>query len=136
VSEEKVELVRRGFEAMREGDPEALMPFIHPEFEATTPPQLAAEPDTYRGHEGVRRYFGSFYEAMDRVSFEAEEFIPIGDVVVVRSVLRTRGRTTGIETEQRLATVWELKDGKAYRLSVYATVDEAMAAAGSGLGGA
>lgn len=24
------------------GDPEALMPFIHPEFEATTPPALAA----------------------------------------------------------------------------------------------
>jgi uncharacterized protein len=131
VSEEKVELVRRGFEAMREGDPEALMPFIHPEFEATTPPQLAAEPDTYRGHDGVRRYFESFYEAMDRVSFEANEFIAVGDLVVVDAVLHTRGRTTGIETEQRLATVWELKDGKAYRISAYATLDEAMTTARS-----
>jgi uncharacterized protein len=131
MAESNLELVRQGFEAMREGDPDAIVPFIHPEFEATTPPQLAAEPDTYRGHDGVRRYFESFYEAMDRVSFDAQEFIPVGDLVVVDSVLRTRGRTTGIETEQRLATVWDLKDGKAYRLSVYATVDEAIAAARS-----
>lgn len=129
--ESSVEVVRQGFEALRGGDLEALMPFIHPEFEATTPPQLAAEPDTYRGPAGVRRYFESFYEAMDRVSFEAKEFIPVGDLVVVDSVLRTRGRTTGIETEQRLAAVWEIKDGKAYRISVYATVDEAVAAAAS-----
>jgi ketosteroid isomerase-like protein len=129
------ELVRDGFEALREGDPDALEPFIHPEFEMTTPPGLAAEPDTYRGREGVRRYFESFYEAMDRVGFEAQELIPVGDLVVVGSVLRTRGRTTGIETEQRVATVWELKDGKAYRLTVFATVDEALAAARSGPGG-
>jgi len=126
-----VELVRQGFEALREGDPEALAPFIHPEFEATTPPQLAAEPDTYRGHEGVRRYFESFYEAMDRISFEAEEFIPVGELVVVPCVLHTRGRTTGIETEQRVALVYELKDGKAYRITVHATVEEALAAARS-----
>jgi hypothetical protein len=131
MAETNEELVRQGFEAMRAGDPEALTPFIHPDFEVTTPPQLAAEPDTYRGHEGVRRYFESFYEAMDQISFEAEEFIPIGELVVVRSVLRTRGRTTGIETEQRIALVYELKDGKAYRLSVYGTLDEALAAARS-----
>lgn len=129
MAESNLEVVRQGFEAMREGDPDALMPFIHPEFEATTPPQLAAEPDTYRGPEGVRRYFDSFYEAMDRVSFDAEEFIAVGELVVVDAVLRTRGRTTGIETEQRVAMVWELKDGKAYRTSVYATVDEALEAA-------
>jgi ketosteroid isomerase-like protein len=135
MAESNEELVRQGFEALRDGDPDALIPFIHPDFEVTTPPQLAAEPDTYRGEEGVRRYFESFYEAMDRVSFEAEEFIPVGDLVVVRSVLRTRGRATGIETEQRVALVYELKDEKAYRLSVYGTVDEALAAARSNPGG-
>jgi ketosteroid isomerase-like protein len=135
MAESNLELVRQGFEAMRDGDPEAIMPFIHPEFEVTTPPQLAAEPDTYRGPDGIRRYFESFYEAMDRVSFVAEEFIPVGDLVVVESVLHTRGRTTGLEAEQRVALVYELKDGKAYRISVYATVDEAMAAAESRSGG-
>jgi len=131
MTESNLELVRQGFEALREGDPDALEPFIHPDFEVTTPPQLAAEPDTYRGLDGVRRYFASFYEAMDRIRFEAEEFIPIGDLVVVEAILRTRGRSTGIETEQRVALVYELKDGKACRISVHATVDEAVAAARS-----
>jgi ketosteroid isomerase-like protein len=135
MAESNLDLVRQGFEAMRKGDPEALMPFIHPDFESTTPPQLAAEPDTYRGHDGIRRYFESFYEAMDRVYFEAEEFVPVGELVVVQAVLHTRGRTSGIEAEQRVALVWELKDGKAYRLGVYATMDEALAAARSGTSG-
>ena len=79
-----VDLVRQGFEALNEGGVEALVPLVHPEFEVTTPPGLAAEPDTYRGPEGVRRYFESFYEAMDRVVFEPERFIAVGDRVVVR----------------------------------------------------
>jgi ketosteroid isomerase-like protein len=126
--ESNLELVRQGFQALRDGDFEDLLPLIHPEFELTTPPALAAEPDTYRGPEGLRRYFESFYEAMDRVTFEPDEFIEVEDRVVVPSTLRTRGRTTGIETEQRVVQVWQVKDGKAYRVEVYATVKEAMEA--------
>jgi len=134
MSETNLELVRQGFEAMSAGDPDAMMPFIHPEFEVTTPPGLAAEPDTYRGPEGIRRYFDSFYDAMDRVTFEAEEFVPVGDLVVVACVLRTRGRSSGIEAEQRVALVYELRDEKAYRIEVYATLEEAMKAARSAAG--
>jgi ketosteroid isomerase-like protein len=126
VSETNVELVRRGFEALSAGGVEALVPFIHPKFEVTTPPGLAAEPDTYTGPEGVRRYFESFYEAMDRVEFDPERFIAVGERVVVPMTLRARGRTTGIETAQELVQVWELKDGRAIRVSVYATIEEAM----------
>jgi hypothetical protein len=126
VVENNVDVVRRGFEALNTGGVEALVPFIHPEFEVTTPPGLAAEPDTYRGHEGVRRYFESFYEAMDRVEFDADRFIPVGERVVVPMALRARGRTTGIETAQEIVLVWELEDGRARRVSVHATIDEAM----------
>jgi uncharacterized protein len=131
VSRPNLEVAREGFEAMRDGDVEALLPFVHPEFELTTPPNLAAEPDTYRGKEGVRRYFSSFYEAMDRVWFEADDFVEVGGRVIVPTVLRTRGRTTGIETEQRLVQVWELKDELAFRIEVYPTIEEAMEAARS-----
>ena len=117
---------------MRGGDIEALLPLIHPEFEVTTPPGLAAEPDTYRGPDGIRRYFESFYEVMDRVSFEADDFIPVGERVVVPVTLRARGRTTGIETSQKVVQIWDLKDGKAIRIEIYATLDEAMAAARGG----
>jgi ketosteroid isomerase-like protein len=129
MSSQNVELVRGGFEALSEGGVEALLPFIHPEFEVTTPANLAAEPDTYRGHEGIRRYFDSFYEAMDEVRFEPLEFRDVGGRVIVPTILRARGRTTGIETQQELVMVWSLRDGQALRVDTYANLDEAMAAA-------
>jgi ketosteroid isomerase-like protein len=136
MSETNADLVRQGFEAMRDGDVDALVPFIHPDFEATTPAALAAEPDTYRGVDGIRRYFDSFYEAMDRVNFEPQDFIQVGERVVVPLTLRARGRTTGIETAQDVVTIWDVKDGKAIRIEVYATLEEAMAAARSTSGAA
>jgi ketosteroid isomerase-like protein len=129
MSATNVDLVRSGFETLGEAGVEGLLPFIHPEFEVTTPPGLAAEPDTYRGPEGVRRYFDSFYEAMDEVSFDAKDFIPVGERVVVPMTLRARGRTTGIVAEQDIVQIWELRGEKAIRVEVFATLDEAMAAA-------
>ncbi len=64
------EIVERGIRAYSEDGVEALIEFVHPEFEMTTPPGIAAEPDTYRGRDGVRRYFESFLEIMDEVRIE------------------------------------------------------------------
>jgi ketosteroid isomerase-like protein len=128
-ADENVEIMRAGMAAFEEGGVEALLTFVHPEFEMTTPANLAAEPDTYRGHDGMRRYFESFYDAMDEVSFAPSELIPAGDAVVVPMTLRARGRTTGIETEQAVVTTWWLRDGKAIRVDIFATFDEALEAA-------
>jgi ketosteroid isomerase-like protein len=129
VAETNLDLVRRGFETLNQGGVEALLPFIHAQFEVTTPAGLAAEPDTYRGPEGIRRYFESFYEAMDRVEFAPQRLLAVGELTVVQLTLRARGRTTGIETEQHVAQVWELRDGQAIRVRVFATLEEALAAA-------
>jgi len=132
VSEDDIEVVRAGFEALSERGVEGLLPLIHPEFEVTTPPGLAAEPDTYRGPEGVRRYFDSFYDAMDEMRFEPTEFREAGGRVIVPVTLTAKGRTTGIEARQELVMAWTLRDGQATRVEVFATVDEALAAAGEG----
>lgn len=126
------EVVRGGFEALRDGGVEALLEFIHPDFETTTPAGLAAEPDTYRGHEGIRRWFNSFHEAMDDVRFDADEFVEESRRVVVPFVLRARGRTTGIEAAQRAVMVWEVEDGLARRVEVFRSLEEARASARGG----
>ncbi len=127
--EKNVELVRDGFEKLAEGGVEAMLDFVHPEFEVTTPQSLASEPGTYRGHDGLRRYFDSFYEAMDEVRFEPHELTAVGDRVVADFTLHARGRTTGLEAEQRAFMLWTLKDDKAYRLELFTDRDEAIAAA-------
>src|SRR5262245_237897 len=107
------EIVRRGFVAFNEGGVEALLAFVDPEFEVTTPPELASEPDTYRGHDGVRRYFDSFYEVMEGIRWDARSFQEAGDRVVVEFTLRARGKSTGLDVAQDAVMVWELRDGKA-----------------------
>jgi ketosteroid isomerase-like protein len=124
-----IEVVRRGFAALREGGVEALLPFISADFEVTTPASLAAEPDTYRGHDGLRRYFASFYEAMDEVTFEPHEFVTAGGRVVVPFTLRARGRSTGLAFEQEAVFVWRIREGLATGLSVHPGRDAAIAEA-------
>jgi ketosteroid isomerase-like protein len=134
VAASNLETVREAYETLSEGGYEALLPLIDDEFEVTTPPELSSEPDTYRGPEGIRRYFESFYEAMDRIEFEPTTFQEVDGRVVVEFVLHARGRTTGIETEQRGVQVWEVRDGKAVKLEVYVSLDEALEAARLGGG--
>jgi ketosteroid isomerase-like protein len=129
MSTENLEAARRGFESLDRGGVEAFLEFIDPQFEMTTPADMTVEPATYRGHEGMRHYFESFYEIMDEVRFEPQEFIDAGDRVVVPARLVARGRDTGIEAVQQLTMVWTLRDGKAIGCETYATKDEALAAA-------
>jgi ketosteroid isomerase-like protein len=128
-AEENVALVKHSFEALAEGGVEAILPLIDEQFEVTTPAHLASEPDTYRGHEGVRRWFDTFYEAMDDVRLVPGEVRPVGEQVAVDTQIVARGRTTGLELTQDAAMLWTLRDGKAVRVDVFATVEEAIAAA-------
>jgi len=129
VPSRNLEIVQRGFEAFNREGIEGIIPLIHPDFEATTPPDLASEPDTYRGPDGVRRWFQSFDEVMDQIRWDSRGFHQVGDRVVVEFTLRARGKTTGLDFGQDAVMVWELRDGKAIRLVLYPTLDQALAAA-------
>ena len=126
---ENLEIVERGVEAFNDRGVEGIIPYIHPEFEATTPPNLASEPDTYRGHDGIRRWFDSFYEVMDQIRWDPHSFQQVGDRVVVEFTLRARGKTTGLDFGQEAVMVWSFRDGKGIRIELFETLDEALAAA-------
>ena len=128
MSEKNLEIVQQGFEAFNESGVEGIVPLIHPDFEATTPPNLASEPDTYRGPDGIRRWFDSFIEVMDEIRWDAHEFHEVGDRVVVEFTLRARGKTTGLDFGQDAVMVWSLRDERAIRVELFETLDEALAA--------
>jgi ketosteroid isomerase-like protein len=128
VSKENLENVRRGIEAFNERGVEGIVPLIHDDFEATTPPNLASEPDTYRGPDGIRRWFDSFDEVMEEIRWDAHEFHEVGDRIVVEFTLRARGKTTGLDFGQDAVMVWELRGDKATRVELFETLDEALAA--------
>jgi ketosteroid isomerase-like protein len=124
-----IEIVKRGFEALDTGGVDAMIELLDPDFEATVPPELSVEPDTYRGHEGMRRYFAAF-EGLDEVRFELVDAVERDNKVVATMVLRARGTDTGIEVEQLAHQVWTIREGKAVRVEAFADRSEALRAAG------
>jgi ketosteroid isomerase-like protein len=85
--------------------------------------------DTYRGYEGLARWWTAFFDVYDVVRLEPQEFIPHGDrvVVQVRLVLRSK---MGVELEQDGTHVWTLRNGRAVHVTGYGDRAEALRAAG------
>ena len=123
------EIVETGMQAFNTEGIEGILSSIHPDFEATTPPELASEPDTYRGPEGLRRWFDSFDEVMEEIRWDVRDVRDLEDGrVLVEFTLRARGKSTGLDFGQDAVMVWELRDGLAIRLDLYPTLDQATAA--------
>jgi ketosteroid isomerase-like protein len=130
MSQRNVEVVRRGLDALSSGDIARILEFVDPDFEGHVPPELSTEPDTYRGHEGMRRYFQSFWDDMQDIRFEAERLWDAGDAVVVATRMTARGKQTAILVEQRFGQIWTLRDGRAIALENFPCVGDALEAAG------
>jgi ketosteroid isomerase-like protein len=118
-------VVREAFRALDEGGVEAMLPYVHPDFEMVTPPELASEPDTYRGPAGVQRWFDSFYEAMDEVRIEPREVRSYpGDIVGIGFRMVARGRTTSLELVQEACARCEVRGDTILRITFFATWEE------------
>ena len=111
------ELTKAGFDALAAGGLEAMLAYVHPEFEMTTLPGQAAEPQTYTGHDGLRRWFETFYEVMDEISVEPSSYEEIEpNRVLLEFTLRARGQASGIEVKQDARAIATVRDGKMARL--------------------
>ena len=128
MSEGDVARARAALAAFGTGDLDRLVRQFHPDFVGVVPPELSAEPDTYRGHAGIRRYLESFREYVDGLRFVPEHVVDAGDAVVVAMRIEGRGRGSGVPFEQRLANRITVRDGLIDSMTAYATVDEALAA--------
>jgi ketosteroid isomerase-like protein len=91
---------------------------------------------TYRGHEGVRRWFSELTE-LDAIEsrLEVDELIDAGDAVVLIARRRVRARysdTTGgvLTTELPFGAVSRLREGRLVHVRIYLRPAEALEAAG------
>ncbi len=130
MSQENVETVRQIFRAFNSEDIDLILALTHTDFELEVPPALSAEPDVYRGHDGMRRYWESFQDAMDEIRLQPERLCDAGEAVVVAMRVTAKGRRTAIAVEQRTTGVWTICDGKVIRIRAYVSLPEALAAVG------
>ena len=129
MSEENVEVVRRGYEAFNRGDLDGMVADFAPTFEYVASGAVPGTGGVYAGPEGLREFmgwFGEFYEARA----EIDELIDAGDRVLVATTTRGRGKQSGVQSAWHLWQLWTLRDGKIVRGQGFTNRDEALEAAG------
>jgi ketosteroid isomerase-like protein len=128
MAESNIELVRLLFERFANGGIERALDGLSEQLVIEIPPEMSAEPDTYRGHQGARRYFDGFDGMIEDLRYEALELIPLGDDVLAHVRLSGRGASSGLDVALEPYVVHELADGKIVRIRPYPDLDSARAA--------
>jgi ketosteroid isomerase-like protein len=129
VSQENVDLVLRAIEAFTRGDLPAIYRESTPDVEVDWSRSAGLEAGVYRGQAATGRFWGTFFDAFDRIDVVPEEVIAHGDCVVVFDRTRLTGRD-GIEVETHNASVATIRDGRIARWVMYRVRAEALNAVG------
>ena len=88
---------------------------------------------TYRGHDGVRGFFGEMTEALRHVRFEPPQYHAVGDdMVIVFTRLIGSERQDPMPIAQDLALVYEFSEGRVRCVTAYDSPAEALEAAERG----
>src|SRR5215217_2007145 len=113
MSQENVEVLRRGYEAFGRGDVDAVLELLVPDIEWQPAIGALLGIETLRGREAVRQFLSrDLFEGFDQFRAEPLSFEDLGDFVLVMVRYTGRGESSGIEMDQEFATLYELRGGK------------------------
>ena len=128
MSQENVELVRLGIEAVERGDLALVEEMTLPDAVMVQPPEVP-DAKTYAGAGAIREAMDDWPTQWEEFRFELIEIIDVGDVVVSVTRHRGRGRESGIEMDFEVFYVHRLRDGKLARLEMFFSREQALEAA-------
>jgi ketosteroid isomerase-like protein len=130
MSRENVEIVRRGYEAMRNRDLHAVLELTDPEFEGTFR-ILEVEGTTYRGHEGMRRFAEEVWSVFPDWNPEVVSVREVADNLLLLHVRGTgRGVGSGVELDLTAWQIFKVRDGRVLSMRGYRTEADALEAVG------
>jgi ketosteroid isomerase-like protein len=131
MSEENVEILRRGFKEFARGDLDAMLERMDPDvdWQPANAPILGVE--TIRGREALREFFTrDLLEGFDEFRAEPLDYEDLGDAVLVTVRYTARGESTGLEIDQITPSLYRFQGGKIVSMRDYFTRSEALEAAG------
>jgi ketosteroid isomerase-like protein len=130
MSEENVEVVRRGFDAYNGGDIEGALETWAPDAVWDWSNSRGFDAGVFRGRDEIRAFWHERLAAFEEIRFEIVDLLEIEDgLVLVENIGYVRGRD-GIEAEARSVWLIGFRDGEQIWLTLYQTKQEALKAAG------
>ena len=130
MSQENVEIVRRGVDAYNHGDLDRILEEWAPDAVLDWSNSRGLDAGVFRGHDEIRAFWQRFLTAFDAARLEIDDPVEVEDGrLIVENVGYFRGRD-GIEVQARSAWLVTIRDGETTSLTLYQTKQEAVEAAG------
>jgi uncharacterized protein len=129
MSRENVELVRRMYDAYLNGDAQGALAYYHPEVEVDF--SVRVDTGKGRGRDALSRVVVSWVGAWDEYAEQIDEILDLGDTVCVVATQRGRGKGSGVELENQFAGLYEIRDGRITRITMFMDRGSALEAAGA-----
>src|SRR5215212_9358935 len=133
MSDRDVDLIKRGMALFNRNDWDAAIQLVAEDAVWRTYFGSVAGQKSRYGREAIRQSWEDAAEVFGGDLYQAEplEFRDLGGgTVLVRAVLSGRGSASGVDVEAELVQLWTLRNGLAVRIDSYATIAEALEAAG------
>jgi ketosteroid isomerase-like protein len=130
MSEEALELARRGYEAWNRGDERWFLDRIDDDFVLRFPSGFLVLDDVYRGDAGWRRFWGSWRDAWEAIEIRVHRLEDLGGEEVLAIVtFEGTGRGSGASVRGTIAHRLTFRGGRFVALAV-SWPGEALDAAG------
>jgi ketosteroid isomerase-like protein len=131
MSQDNVELIRRGYEAFARGDVEGVLDLVGPDVSWAPAIGPILGVDAIRGRDALRRFLlDEIFEGFDTFRAEPLSFEDLHEAVLVRWRAVGRGKRSGLEIDQTFFAVFTLCDGEIMAYRDYQTRSEALEAVG------
>ena len=129
MSQENVEVVRLIFQLLNRGDVDGVAELCDDEF-VMDMSERVFNPDTYTGHDGIRRFYEGVTDAWESYRWNVEETRVKGDSVVAMLHCEGQSREGAPPVDWHVAWLWTLQQGRAVSLRFYRDQAKALEAAG------
>ena len=128
MSQENVEIVRRGTDAYNRGDLDGILESWASDAVLDWSNSRGFDAGVFRGHDEIRAHWQRLLAAFDEVRIELVDPIEVEDgLLIVENVGYLRGRD-GIEVQTRSAWLIAIRDGKTTSFTLYQTKQDALEA--------
>jgi ketosteroid isomerase-like protein len=125
MSQENVDVVRRGIDAFNRRDLPALLSDFDQDVEWVEDQRYPGA-ETFRGRSGVERSLGKWWDAFGEIAVQIEGTIELGDRVVLYGRVQARGHDIDVEVEAPFGALCEFRSGKAVRVQTFGSRAEAV----------
>src|SRR3979409_612736 len=126
MSQENVEIVRKGIEAWNQHDADLWLSYAAPDVEWMPAGPAAVERTVYRGRDEVASGFAAVWQTWDLFQFEEDQVRDLGDSVLWLGRVKMRGGASQLDLDQEFAVHSRLHEGQVITVRAFLGWREAL----------